>query len=264
MSWNCDQLSGISCYRFAPWIARGIPHGFLLGELDFRNGSSAWDQFRGREQLPSHLALLRQVHRDTIETFAGTSDASALDGQSTARPEADAWIWPGGHEARDACLGILTADCLPVIAVCNASGTVAAAHCGWRSTVAGIVPKLIDSIEHHGGRRSAVELLVGPGIGQCCFEIGPEVVSELQCSLKKFGAQGAPSSGWIVPQGDKFVANLRELVQAQALTSGILAGHVAHLDLCTFCDHRFFSFRRQKDSSGRQVSFIGRPSRSVF
>jgi copper oxidase (laccase) domain-containing protein len=99
----------------------------------------------------------------------------------------------------------------------------------------------------HGLRPEQLEILIGPAAGVCCYEVGPDLIEILKQSWGETG---------LVRREDKFYFNLAALLREQALSWGLRPEAIACAQVCTICDFRFFSFRRQKDLSGRQLSFI--------
>jgi purine-nucleoside/S-methyl-5'-thioadenosine phosphorylase / adenosine deaminase len=166
------------------------------------------------------LALARQVH--------GASVLEVARGSSGVLGEADILV------ARQAgpVLGILTADCAPVLVVGDRG--VAIAHAGWRGLVAGAVQRAVDAV---GPVASA---WIGPCIHACCYEVGPEVI-------EAFRAEGLPVAA--PDRVDPAQASLSALRRA-----GV--GAVAVVDACTSCDRDLFSYRRD-GTTGRQGAFLG-------
>jgi len=179
------------------------------------------------------LYAVSQVHGAVVRTVHRAEDPAAVRGV-----EADALIAvePG------VAVSVRTADCLPVLIADPASGRVAAIHAGWRGVVRGIVPAAVAALAP-GPDAVAV---VGPGIGPCCFEVGPEVAESIAAS--------APGTPVVVP-GTRPKVDLRAAVRAQLAAAGVRRVDV--LDACTMCDPaRFFSFRRDGKRSGRMLSAI--------
>ncbi len=135
-------------------------------------------------------------------------------------------------------LEIRTADCLPILIADPVNRAVAAVHAGWRGTAAGIVRPVIEQMEReYGSRPGQLEAVIGPGIGVCCFEVGPEVAIE-------FGREG------------RTCIDLAQVNEAQLRGLGV--GTVERIDGCTRCDAgRFHSFRRDREGAGRMESAIG-------
>lgn len=132
---------------------------------------------------------------------------------------------------RGVTIGILTADCTPVVVA--GPDRVAVAHAGWRGLVAGAVEAAVDAV---GDVRSA---WVGPSIHACCYEVGPEVI-------EAFERRGLPVAGAdrVDPGGAAVVALRRRGVE-----------QIARSTDCTSCDARYFSYRRD-GLTGRQGGFV--------
>jgi YfiH family protein len=166
------------------------------------------------------LALARQVH--------GASMLEASPGAAGILGEADILI----ARRSGPVLGILTADCAPVL-VAGERG-VAIAHAGWRGLVAGVIGRAVGAV---GPIASA---WIGPCIHACCYEVGPEVIDAFQ-------AAGLP------------VAASDRVDPAQASVFALRrtgVGAIAVVDACTSCDPDLFSYRRD-GTTGRQGAFLG-------
>jgi YfiH family protein len=123
-----------------------------------------------------------------------------------------------------------------------------AIHAGWRGTVDRISSNVIDTLSHtFGSRISGLIAVIGPGIGECCFEVGPEVATQFE---KLF-----PERNDL--QGRTRI-NLAEANRRQLEEAGIPADRITVVDQCTCCGaEEFHSYRRDRDASGRMVSAIG-------
>ena len=166
------------------------------------------------------LALARQVH--------GAAMIEASSGSSGVLGEADILI----ARQTGPVLGILTADCAPVL-VAGDRG-VAIAHAGWRGLVAGAVQRAVDAVG------PVVGAWIGPCIRACCYRVGPEVI-------EGFRSAGLPVAG--SDRVDPAEASLFALRRA-----GL--GAVAVVQACTSCDRDLFSYRRD-GATGRQGAFLG-------
>jgi YfiH family protein len=185
---------------------------------------------------PQHadLATVRQIHSNRVVIATG---AGCLG-------EGDALICnqPG------ITLAVRTADCLPVLMADPQNRAVAAVHAGWRGVVAGIVPKTVMAMsENFGTRPEDLVIAIGPGIGPCCFEVGPEVAVQFQ----PFFPEREDLSG-------RTRVDLIETVLRQLRRNDGTLGQVATADLCSCCRaHLFHSYRRDRDAAGRMVTAIG-------
>lgn len=175
----------------------------------------------------SGLASLKQIH---------SADCVAAEGRSGELGRGDALL----ENIPGSVVAVKTADCIPVLLVDERNRTVAAVHAGWRGTVARIAPRALDAMRVRFGADPAdVRAAIGPGIGKCCYEVGPEVAVH-------FGEQGRAHI-------DLAQANRTQLIEA-----GIAPQSIYLADFCTFCrPAEFHSFRRDRESAGRLYSFAG-------
>jgi polyphenol oxidase len=139
-------------------------------------------------------------------------------------------------------LGVVTADCVPLL-LAGPVG-IAAVHAGWRGIVSGVVAAAVAEL---GGAPGELEAWIGPAIGSCCYEVGPEVASQL--------AQASdPSLVTSGPAGRPHV-DLPGAVRRQLENAGVR--RVELLALCTRCQAtRLHSYRRDGRASGRNHAFI--------
>lgn len=214
----------------------GLVHGF-----EQRLGPAGWESREaGRARMTAALApvgrllLLKQMHGTAVQ-------AAPWEGT----PEADASV----AEAPGLLLGIETADCLPVLIVDSRRRVVAAAHAGWRGTASGVTAQAVGALLARGSDPGDLLAALGPGIGPCCYEVGPEL-------RQAFGAGGEelfrPGSNG-KPHLDVRAANRRQL-----LSAGLRPECILSLDDCTFCrSDLYYSFRREGKGAGRMISFVG-------
>jgi YfiH family protein len=185
------------------------------------------------ERWTSHE--IDQVHGAQVHEVPPTPDAAG-DGLVSA--------------ARGALLVVRTADCVPVLLAAVDHGNVvavAAAHAGWRGLVAGILPRSVAELRRIAPEARLVAA-VGPSIGPCCFEVGPEVARPLRA---RYGDVVRPGSA------DRSFA---DLPRAATRELRALATEVPEPDPppCTRCGAElFFSYRREGASGGRMAAFIG-------
>jgi YfiH family protein len=177
--------------------------------------------------LFDNLATLRQIHSSTC---------IAAGGRSGVLGDGDALL----ENTPGAVVAVRTADCIPVLLVDERLRAVAAVHAGWRGTAARIVQRAVESMRERFGTSPAdLHAAIGPGIGQCCYEVGPEVAAQ-------FGGQGRTHI-------DLPGANRRQLADA-----GVTPGRIYASNLCTMCRAEdFHSFRRDGEAAGRLFSFAG-------
>ena len=187
------------------------------------------------------VVTMRQVHGDYI--------VEVKDKKLKEAGEADAMI----TGERDIFLAVLTADCVPLLFVAPKQKLVAAVHAGWRGTLAGIADKTVRLFKsQYDVEASDLEVALGPSIGACCYEVQNDVTVPL---MKKWGKLTSPSI--FVKEGKSFV-NLRRLNRDILRASGVPGNQLYRIGPCTSCSvDEFFSYRRERNETGRQMSFIG-------
>jgi YfiH family protein len=218
----------------------------------------------GDERKPWPLQSLRQIHSDIIHVVR-QAEAGPLtgDGLITNVP--------------DIALAVMTADCFPVLLADKKNKVVGAFHAGWRGTVGRIAEKGLGIMRREFGTQPQdVFAAIGPGIQQCCYEVGQELKdqfesqfsygSELFREVKHYDAvhekypllfmnMRAPGHG---DQCIKLHLDLKEANRRQLLEAGIPQKQISALAECTSCDTRsFFSHRAEKGHTGRMMAVIG-------
>lgn len=135
-------------------------------------------------------------------------------------------------------LGILTADCAPVLFADGAAGVVGAAHAGWRGALAGVVRTTVESMEALGARRARIAAVVGPCIGRASYEVGPEF-------RERFVADRADNAGFFAPaeRAGHWRFDLSGFVARELGALGLAAVDTVDADTCAD-EARFFSYRR--------------------
>jgi len=156
-------------------------------------------------------------------------------------------------------LAVFVADCIPAVLADPRTGAFAAVHAGWRGTVAGVLPAAVRALgEHFGARPEDVRVALGPAIGACCFEVGPEVVAAFEKVIPGACAAGVVLDAIGGPAGkphiDLKAANRVLLERAGVSPSAIDLGGE-----CTSCETaRFYSYRRDAGRTGQHLGFICR------
>lgn len=240
-------------------LLEGIPHGFLTREggvstglvagLNVGRGAGddgaavAENRRRAAEAiLPgARLVTVYQVH---------SSECAIVDepwDEAGERPHADALATnrPG------LLLGIVTADCAPVLLADRAAGVIGAAHAGWKGAHGGVIESTLAAMERLGARRGRIAAAIGPCIAQASYEVGEDFRAHFGPEDAQFFAPGRPGHAQFALEG---------YVAEQLRRAGI--GAIDPLGLDTYGDPaRFFSFRRATHANeanyGRQFSLIG-------
>ncbi|MBY6127250.1 peptidoglycan editing factor PgeF [Qipengyuania aquimaris] len=208
----------------------GVPHGFST-----REGLGAADVLPGGE-----LAMLQQVHSADVVTVSEAGSALA---------RADAMV----TDRRGIVLGIVTADCAPVLLADSDAGVVGAAHAGWRGAHGGVLENTVSAMEQLGARREAIVAVIGPTIAQASYEVDCAFRDQFGEADERFFSPGR--EGHLQFDLPAYAAHrLRE--------AGV--GRIADIGLDTYADEtRFHSYRRathrEEPTEGRQVSAIALP-----
>jgi YfiH family protein len=259
-----DRAGALPLLR-SPLIAAPFVHGFSTraggvsaAPFDTLNMGARWGDApanveENRRRLlraigvDGPLYVARQVHGAAVARVRAGDDPGPI-----ARVEADALITGDAHVA----IGIFVADCIPALIVDPRTGAIAAAHAGWRGTVAGVLPAAVRALsDDFGARPDDLRVALGPAIGACCFEVGPEVARAFEAALGGGddvvmpSPRGAPGK-WHV---DLKAANRLLLERAGVRPDAIDAGAD-----CTHHDRaRFFSYRRDGET-GQLMGIVAR------
>ncbi len=201
-----------------------------------------WCELKQALGLPRiTIITARQVHGDAVlkisrgdEKLAGIGDGLMTD-------------------APNLCVGVMAADCVPLLFVEPARKIAAAVHAGWRGTAAGIATRTVESMKAaYGIDPAALHVAMGPSIGPCCYEVGPEVAAQIAANWRE-DLKGA----WRPHHGGKGRLDLRALNGAQLLGAGIPRTQISKIGPCTACHIGDFYSYRKEGKSGHQLSFIG-------
>jgi YfiH family protein len=190
---------------------------------------------------PAHLLSLHQVHSATV-VVAGPEGWEE-------RPRADAAVTatPG------VALGVLTADCAPVLLADAVAGVIGAAHAGWRGALDGVLEATVEAMLGLGARREAIAAAVGPSISQRAYEVGPEFIERFIDADRDHGRF------FVNGQAGRYQFDLPGFVLHRLRETGI--GEAEWIGACTFSEpDRFFSYRRATRNGepdyGRLISAI--------
>ena len=212
---NVYRAGGLSSFS---WLV----HGFGT------QASGVWPD-------PWQLIMLKQIHSDI---------AVRVDGGRGYVGEGDALY----SDRPGVVIGVRTADCVPILLADPEHRAVAAVHAGWRGSAAGIVEKTVRRMaEEYGSDPAALHAAIGPAIGGCCYEVGPEVAREFRAYPEGLSGEGERR------HLDLTAVNRKQLGIARLDPSRIYSGAG-----CTKCSPgEFHSYRRDGARAGRMISAIG-------
>jgi polyphenol oxidase len=187
-----------------------------------------------------HLLTIHQTH---------SADVVTLSAPFADRPSADAMV----TATTGLVLGVLTADCQPVLFADPKARVIGAAHAGWRGAKDGVLEATLDAMEALGATRTGIRAVIGPTISQAAYEVGPEFIEGFladDAQNARFFAKGT---------ADRFLFDLPAFGLHRLRQAGV--GHAEWTRHCTYSDpDRFFSFRRTTHAGeadyGRLISVI--------
>jgi polyphenol oxidase len=237
-----------------------LPHGFFGREGGFSEGPFAslnmsiaigdsprhvdLNRRKACVQLASHrqLVLLKQVHSSRVVALTERPDPERA-------MEADAMV----TNRSDLLLGVLTADCTPILLADREAGVIGAAHAGWKGAAGDIVYATVLAMIGLGAKPTNIRAAIGPTISAANYEVGPEFTAALLAQHP--GAASRISR----PTGDREHFDLPGFVGDQLRAAGV--GFVADCGLCTYADPvAYFSHRwatHNHTTTGRQIALIG-------
>jgi YfiH family protein len=192
--------------------------------------------------LRKNLYLLKQVHSADVSVLADYPD-------NDTPVEADAMV----TRLPALALGILTADCTPILFADGDAGVIGAAHAGWRGAADGIVGRTIAAMVALGAKRANIVAAIGPTISGANYEVGPHFMDDF-VKLRP--------EGWrhfFLPPGERAHFDLPGFVEAELVAAGI--ARAERVGGCTYGQpDRYFSHRHathQGTRTGRQIAIIG-------
>ncbi len=192
------------------------------------------------DAVPADVVTATQVHGTAVVRLVGQPPC-------LSSAEGDAII----SDRPASCVGVRTADCLPILLWSPGGRVVAAVHAGWRGTVAGIVTQVIEVLaEQYHIAPHYLSARFGPAIGACCYEVGEEVIQPVSARFPHWAGQVLRTSGGPRPHLDVAALNRLQLEAAGVTT-------IDDTHPCSQCDpHGYDSYRRDGARAGRMVSWI--------
>ena len=229
-----DNLNALSCAR----------HAFFTkawGNAGFSGQEKAEDAHASRARMaaylrvaPENLLSCHQVHASDVVTVTGTWPPED-------RPKADALV----TDRTGVALGVLTADCVPVLFADAGAGVIGAAHAGWRGAIGGVIENTLAAMEKLGARRKFVCAALGPCIWQQSYEVGPEFPAP-------FLAESPSHERFFRPafNSNRYQFDLPGYVAAKLWGLGVSSVAQPPADTCAdpgrFYSHRYSTLRAEK------------------
>jgi YfiH family protein len=218
-----------------PWSSLNVSS--LVGD-DPTAVDENWNRIRAALRGLS-VVRMRQVHGDRVVHVRGAGQAiGEADGLLTEKP--------------GVALAVLTADCVPILMIAPGKRAAMALHAGWRGTVAGVARAGVELAERElGVAPDEWQAALGPSIGGCCYEVGPEIVSALEQHW------GPMPSAWRERNGRPWL-DLRKANRLILGAIGVPDDRIHDVGPCTACARTdYFSHRAEDGRTGRQLSAVG-------
>ncbi len=147
-------------------------------------------------------------------------------------------------------IGVMTADCLPIILLDPVRQAVAVIHAGWRGVVQNIITSTTGALSaSYATHVSDIRVFFGPSAGVCCYQVGQEFVGIM--------SRVAHAHNVLHIREDQLFLDVAGLVRNQLIAAGVAAYNISsEFNLCTICDTRFYSHRRDAQRAGRQMTIV--------
>ena len=230
-----------------PRLLAHAPHFFTTRDLTLRDDAE-WTTVAGAIGVDrSRLRMIRQVHG------IGVAVVRAGDRSAWSSPEADVVI----SDDPDTAIVVRVADCAPILFADTRLGVVAAAHAGWRGAAQGAATAAVKALaEQFGSQPPDLIAAIGPCLGVCCGEVGPEVVE----AFASAGHARADIDRWFRPgEGDRFHLDLAGASADQLAVAGVPREQIHVSALCTKSYPQLFhSYRAHGRDAGRLGAIIRR------
>ena len=234
-----SRVGGVSKTPYA-----SLNLGFHVGD-DFQN------VLQNRKLLASALGsplnnftTAKQIHDGKVTIITEESKGRGAAEYEMAIDDTDAMV----TNVPDICLMILVADCVPILFYDPRKRAIGCAHAGWRGTVGLIAQNTVKILqEKFSSLPEDIIVGIGPSIGPHCYEVGTEVVTQVEAISKEGKTHLTHSS-----LGNGWYFNLWEANKDQLVEMGIPEQNIEIAELCTYCNSdKFFSARRQGGKTGR-------------
>lgn len=205
----------------------------------FLNENERIDEVIAKELniLQDNIYLPVQKHTNKIHVLESGREPVIADAVVTAK--------------KNIFIGVLVADCVPVLMHDRHKEVIAAVHAGWRGTAQMILKNTIKTmVKRYGSSIKDISIAIGPSIRRCSYEVGEDVVTEVHSATGE--------GDYYSKMGDRYYIDLSSANKIQALSSGIPEDNIWQSEKCTFCNpDDYYSYRYSGGSTGRQGGFIG-------
>ena len=231
-------------------VSTGVCESLNLG---LGRGDARENVLRNYELLTAALempcasvTMTCQIHKDGVSVV--TEDSIGMGLHKPITWESDALV----TNLTGVPLAGFYADCVVTLLYDPASHTAGVCHAGWRGTALSILPKTVDVMARQlGAKRESLVAVIGPSIGQCCFETDADVPEAME---REMGAMVQP---FVAPRGEKFHVDLQGINAMLLGKAGLASENIIDSGICTYCrSDEFWSHRVTNGQRGVQAGLI--------
>lgn len=154
-------------------------------------------------------------------------------------------------------LSIRTADCMPIFFYDPGKKIIAAIHAGWKGLSSGIIDNAIKGMKKLGSNPLDLNVSVGPHIQVCCYNIPEERIQKFSITNNSDRLHLLSNNHIGKLHSNSWYLDLGKVALSQLESSGIISSNIEVSDICTSCNSKFWSFRRDKQKAGRMINLIG-------
>lgn len=233
---QADNLQSLSSIKHGFFTRKGgvsagiyaSLNGGLSGDNEFSNAMENRRRVAGHLTVkPENFLTCYQIHSPDVVTVTEPWSPNA-------RPQADAMV----TNVPEIALGILTADCGPLLFVDPKAGVIGGAHAGWRGALTGVIENTLDAMEKIGANKKNIHAALGPCIWQNSYEVGPEFPAPFLAENPDYQKFFRPAF-----KSDHYMFNLPGYIEAKLYAAKVASFETSPAD--TLADEgRFFSYRR--------------------
>ena len=181
---------------------------------------------------PNSLLNPKQTHSTNVVLWEKPGSVMDTDGIFTSNPKL--------------VCSIQVADCMPVYFAHKNKPFFGLVHAGWRGLVHGILLQSAKCIKENEKALSDFDILIGPSIQNCCFEVSDDVIDQFDSRFVEKKKDG------------KYRIDLQKMALSQLVKSGFQSEKITILNECTFCnEHKYHSYRRNGNKAGRMIGLLG-------
>lgn len=212
--------------------------GFGTKDLGDGRNSENIIYFLKKNQLNfSKIIIPRQIHSTNIFVYEKNNNPFLIE----KIDDTDGLI----TKEKNVVLTVVTADCVPLIFIDEKNKIIGISHQGWRGSVKRMSQKMIEKMIKEGSKIEDIKVLIGPSIGQCCYDVDESRYFEFRAEFDGF------SDKIFKYKKGRYHLNLSLLNYLLLVERGVKKENIDFFPFCTKCDkNRFFSFRRYKEKKG--------------